>query len=47
MELEARRETYFEKVSAYADEDLVIPIRKTPFSAGYDIAAAEDIVVPP
>lgn len=47
MELEPKRETYFEKISAYADEDLIAPIRKTPFSAGYDIAAAEDIVIPP
>ena len=38
--------TYFEKVSRFANEDLITPMRKTLFSAGYDMAAAEDIVVP-
>jgi len=38
--------TYFEKVSRFADTDLITPMRKTLFSAGYDMAAAEDIVIP-
>jgi dUTP pyrophosphatase len=38
--------TYFEKVSRFANDDLITPMRKTFFSAGYDMAAAEDIVVP-
>ena len=38
--------TYFEKVSRFANDDLITPMRKTYFSAGYDMAAAEDIVVP-
>ena len=37
----------FEVVSKYASADLVIPVRKTEGSAGYDLAAAEDIVIPP
>ena len=37
----------FEKISAYAnDEAITLPRRSTTLSAGYDIAAAEDIVVP-
>ena len=37
----------FEVVSKYADAALVEPIRKTAYSAGYDMCAAEDIVIPP
>lgn len=38
---------YFEKVSKYADDaDVVLPIRKTQYSAGYDLAAAEDYIIP-
>ena len=36
----------FEKVSKYENEDLTMPIRKTIDSAGYDMYAAEDIVIP-
>ena len=36
----------FEKVSKYADVDIVMPVRKTEFSAGYDMVAAEDYVIP-
>ena len=37
----------FEKISAYAnDEAITLPKRSTTLSAGYDIAAAEDIIVP-
>lgn len=32
----------FEVVSAYQDSRIVLPVRKTQGSAGYDIAAAED-----
>lgn len=38
---------FFEKISKYADEDIPYPIRKTPFSAGYDMVAAEDVIIPP
>lgn len=36
----------FEVVSKYADAGLALPVRKTQNSAGYDLAAAEDIVIP-
>ena len=36
----------FEKVSKYADADIAMPVRKTEFSAGYDMVAAEDYVIP-
>jgi dUTP pyrophosphatase len=37
----------FEKVSKYADTDIKMPERKTQFSAGYDMVAAEDYIIPP
>ena len=37
----------FEVVSKYADAGLALPERKTQHSAGYDLAAAEDTIVPP
>lgn len=37
----------FEKVSAYAGVDLTMPVRKTEYSCGYDIAAAEDMIIEP
>lgn len=36
----------FEIVKGYEDKNINLPIRKTKNSAGYDIEAAEDIVVP-
>lgn len=36
----------FEVVSRFADAGIQLPARKTPGSAGYDLAAAEDIVIP-
>jgi len=36
----------FEIVKGYEDKDIHIPFRKTAHSAGYDIEAAEDIIVP-
>lgn len=36
----------FEKVSKYADVDIAMPIRKTAQSAGYDMVAAEDYIIP-
>ena len=35
----------FEKISAYKDIDLRMPVRATKNSAGYDLAAAEDIII--
>lgn len=37
----------FEVITAYADKEISIPIRKTESSAGYDIASAEDVILPP
>lgn len=37
----------FQKVREYADVDIPYPMRKTPFSAGYDMVAAEDVIIPP
>ena len=36
----------FEKVSKYAAADFVMPVRKTAQSAGYDMIAAEDYIIP-
>ena len=36
----------FEIVSKYVDADLELPIRKTDDSAGYDLVAATDTVIP-
>ena len=38
--------TLFEKVSKYADVDIAMPVRKTKKSAGYDMVAAEDYIIP-
>ena len=37
----------FEKVSRFANVDIQMPVRKTANAAGYDMVAAEDIVIPP
>lgn len=36
----------FEKVTKYKSADLAMPVRKTGQSAGYDMVAAEDYVIP-
>ena len=36
----------FEKVSKYVNADIAMPVRKTAQSAGYDMVAAEDYVIP-
>ena len=36
----------FEIVKGFEDKNINLPVRKTKFAAGYDIEAAEDIVVP-
>lgn len=38
---------YFEVVSKYKDAGLSLPVRATTNAAGYDLAAAEDIIIPP
>ena len=37
----------FEIVGAYAGKGINIPVRETACSAGYDLAAAEDVTLPP
>ena len=36
----------FEIAKGYEDKDIHLPVRKTKNSAGYDVEAAEDIVIP-
>ena len=42
-----KEEYGFEKVSRFADKDIVMPARKTKDSAGYDLAVAEDTILEP
>lgn len=37
----------FEVVKGYEKKGIHLPVRKTRFSAGYDVAAAEDVTIPP
>ena len=37
----------FEVVKGYENKDIHLPVRKTKHSAGYDVEAAEDVVIPP
>ena len=37
----------FEVISKYANAALIEPVRKTKYSAGYDLCAAEDTIIPP
>lgn len=37
----------FEVVKDYLDKDINLPVRKTKYSAAYDVEAACDIVIPP
>lgn len=47
MIMENQTKRGFEVITAYQnDEEIILPRRSTTMSAGYDIAAAEDIVVP-
>lgn len=36
----------FEIAKGFEDKEINLPIRKTKYSAGYDIEAAEDIIIP-
>ena len=36
----------FEVAKGFEDKEINLPIRKTKYSAGYDIEAAEDVVIP-
>lgn len=37
----------FEIAKGWEDKGINIPVRKTKYSAGYDVEAAEDVVIPP
>ena len=37
----------FEIAKGWEDKDIHLPVRKTKHAAGYDIEAAEDVVIPP
>lgn len=37
----------FEIAKGWEDKDIHLPVRKTAHSAGYDVEAAEDVVIPP
>ena len=40
------RKRGFEVAKGFEDKEINLPIRKTKYSAGYDIEAAEDTVIP-
>ncbi|MCI8587072.1 MAG: dUTP diphosphatase [Clostridia bacterium] len=40
------RERGFEIAKGFEDKEINLPVRKTKYSAGYDIEAAEDTVIP-
>lgn len=40
------RKRGFEVISEYKDKGINLPVRKTKYSAGYDVEAAEDVVIP-
>ena len=37
----------FEIANGFENHDITMPIRKTKFSAGYDVCAAEDCIIEP
>lgn len=41
------RKRGFEIAKGFENHDITMPIRKTKYSAGYDVCAAEDCVIPP
>lgn len=40
------KERGFEIAKGYEDKDIHIPMRKTKYAAGYDVEAAENIIIP-
>ena len=40
------RQRGFEIAKGYEDKDIHMPVRKTAHSAGYDVEAAEDVIIP-
>ena len=47
MERGSMKTRGFKVVTAYADKGISLPVRKTACSAGYDLAAAEDVTLVP
>lgn len=45
-EIEMKKERGFEIARGFENQEINLPIRKTKYSAGYDIEAAEDVVIP-
>ena len=41
------RKRGFEIAKGFENHDIIMPVRKTKYSAGYDVCAAEDCVIPP
>ena len=41
-----KRKRGFEIAKGFEDKEINLPVRKTKFSAGYDIEAAEDTIIP-
>ena len=41
-----KKERGFEIAKGFENSNINLPIRKTKYSAGYDIEAAEDIIIP-
>lgn len=41
------KERGFEIIKGWEDKNINLPIRKTALSAGYDVEAAEDTIIPP
>ena len=40
------RKRWFEIAKGFEDKNINMPVRKTKYSAGYDIEAAEDCIIP-
>ena len=41
------RQRGFEIAKGWEDKDIHLPVRKTKHAAGYDVEAAEDVIIPP
>ena len=46
MEKKMEKKRGFEVAKGFEDKNINLPIRKTKYSAGYDIESAEDVVIP-
>ena len=46
MSLSCKKLRGFEVAKGFEDKGINLPVRKTKYSAGYDVEAAEDVVIP-